>query len=675
MTIHNLIKRLCVCLLGLPIIVTLAYPPVQLFAEEPVQTQQDQSAQPSGQRPTGPDADTYHYNQAAGTWENKRYIWDPVTHQARPKDTVDYSYNPATGRWDTTAWKYDPNTDAYQTNTPASRTEPQTPTAGGSDGLSGSSSDPPANTVRSTTDTPAVNGSTPIPNKGSGTFDGFYSASISNALASSAQSGDANVERNTTGGDASSGNTTVISNLFNLLQSSAAPLIAAGKLNTFTSNIDGDVVGDLHIDPAALPTSSLTTTNSLASATRISTNNQITNNLTLDAGTGNASVKNNTTGGNATSGNANAVANLVNVLNSSIASGTSFLGALNINGNLDGDILFPHDVLNKLLASNAPTATITLDDKTSTSLHAKLSDDQSITNTVTANAVSGDATVDHNTSGGSATSGNAVTNITVLNLTGHQIVGNDGLLVFVNVLGKWVGAIVDAPAGSTAAALGGNINKDEVNDANLSLAGNNRSTIDNNINVGAVSGNATVSNNTTGGNARSGNASASANIANIANSSLSLAGWFGILFINVFGTWNGSFGIDTAAGNPALPIAVAASGQGRAPKVFRFTAARPAAIRGNIALANVEAIPSEPVSAIGTNFDQAGQQPDRVLSMATTDHKTGPPLAPVKKDFSMALSAIVLGAILVGVERVLAFRDQRKLKRGQMTVREVIGRS
>jgi hypothetical protein len=40
------------------------------------------------------------------------------------------------------------------------------------------------------------------------------------------------------------------------------------------------------------------------------------------------------------------------------------------------------------------------------------------------------------------------------------------------------------------------------------------------------------------------------NLVNIVNSHFSLSGWLGILFINVFGTWNGSFGVDTAAGNP-----------------------------------------------------------------------------------------------------------------------------
>jgi hypothetical protein len=34
------------------------------------------------------------------------------------------------------------------------------------------------------------------------------------------------------------------------------------------------------------------------------------------------------------------------------------------------------------------------------------------------------------------------------------------------------------------------------------------------------------------------------------NNNLSLNGWFGLLFINVFGSWNGSFGVNTSAGDP-----------------------------------------------------------------------------------------------------------------------------
>jgi hypothetical protein len=81
-----------------------------------------------------------------------------------------------------------------------------------------------------------------------------------------------------------------------------------------------------------------------------------------------------------------------------------------------------------------------------------------------------------------------------------------------------------------------------------------------NINVKAQTGDASVSENVNGGNAISGNAHTAVNLANISNSSVNLSGWFGILFINVFGTWNGNFGVlankPAASQNNAAPTTV-----------------------------------------------------------------------------------------------------------------------
>jgi hypothetical protein len=141
---------------------------------------------------------------------------------------------------------------------------------------------------------------------------------------------------------------------------------------------------------------------------------------------------------------------------------------------------------------------------------------------------------------------------------------SNSLLVFVNVLGKWVGVIVDAPEGATAAAIGNNIKEDEAK-ADLTIVRENNALITNNLDLTSKSGNATVANNTQAGNATTGNASSSANIANIANNTIGLSGWFGVLFINVFGNWFGSFGIDTPYGN----IPTSAEGKPEH-KVIRF---------------------------------------------------------------------------------------------------------
>src|SRR5690606_5917391 len=212
-------------------------------------------------------------------------------------------------------------------------------------------------------------------------------------------------------------------------------------------------------------------------------------------------------------------------------------------------------------------------------LLADIDNSTSITNNVNLNAESGDATVDSNTQAGNATTGDALTNLTILNLTNHQVVGSNALLVFVNVLGEWIGLILDAPEGATAAAIGGGVSEQTdlmaKNDVTLDINVDSEHAITNNINLNSNSRDAIVTNNNVVGNATTGDATASANIANIVNSGVSLSNWFGVLFVNVFGSWFGSFGVDTLAGTlpeeTAPPSSNGSNNQAvKDVKVFRF---------------------------------------------------------------------------------------------------------
>jgi len=526
---------------------------ILLIAASPLTVVADDSTGPTS--PPGPDAKTYTYNADTGMWENAYYIWNPATGQTTPKTTQTYSYNPATGHWDTVDWIYDAAQGKYVPNTVSVVTPPAGAiTTGGpdsgitSDGTATASTQGPSSAV---TDT---GGST-------GLYDNFYNAAISNTINQSAKTGNATVSLNTTGGSALSGNATDMVNVLNLLMSSAAPL--QNNLATFTQNVYGDVQGDIMIDPSQIPTGSSLGTSSQPNLTiNTQANGQINNDINLAAASGDATVSHNTTAGSATTGNADAVANIMNVINSVIGTGSAFMGTVNIYGNLDGDILMPPDTLSALLASSStPTVTTQgpnspVNSDGSNTLNATLNQDSSINNTVNLTASTGSASVTNNTTAGNATTGDASTNLTVLNLTGQQVIGKDALLVFVNVLGKWVGMIVNAPSGSTSAALGGGISTAGPNspvnttgDTTTNLNYDATNSINNNIYANSKSGNALVSTNTTAGSATSGNATASVNLLNISASSLNLSNWLGILFINVFGSWNGSFGIDTAAGN------------------------------------------------------------------------------------------------------------------------------
>lgn len=516
-------------------------------------------------KPTGEAGSSYTFNKVTGLWENDHYIWNPETGQSQPKQTPTYSYNPTTGMWDTTEWRYDAAQHEYMPNVvstsqpPAGAqiTDPQgDSTHSPGDRLTaltaaGENQPHSAKELASILASPLTGSTLKKTNSTTGLFDLFYNATISNTLDSLAQTGNAEVTKNSTGGDATTGDAQAIANIMNMMNS-GINLLSGGNIVTFMRDIVGDVTGDLFLDPGQLPSSQQDTSNTSLTVNQQATGT-INNDINLGAQSGNASVNKNTSAGSATSGDADVVANVVNMINSAIASNQSFLGVLNIRGNLNGDILMPPEALNKLLGSNAPSALVSNQSVTNQSLLAEINNQTSINNDVSLSALTGDAKVAGNTSAGSASSGNANTKLNVLNLTGSDTIGDNALLVFVNVLGKWTGLIVNAPAGSTAAALcSSTCQSTSQTDISGTVTSNNTNTINNKVVAGAKSGDSSVTKNTSAGSATTGDASASANIANLFNSKFDISKWFGVLFINVFGEWNGSFGIDTAAGNKPI---------------------------------------------------------------------------------------------------------------------------
>jgi hypothetical protein len=447
-----------------------------------------------------------------------------------PADT--YTYDAATGHWNTSTWYYDATTGTYQ---PVVQPTTQSPTVAS-----------PA--VDPTVVTPQT--SAPISNQPTTATatDSSNQATTTNNIGSQATTGNATVAANTTAADATTGNaiaTATILNNVNSTLSTANNQSAA----SFVTNVMGNVNGDILLQPMILKAELESGSTPTSTAATVTNTSNLTNNVNLGATSGNAGVVGNTSAGNATSGTANTVANVVNIINSLVAANQSFVGTINIYGNLNGDILIAPNFIPQLIASNGGSTTNT--NQTAPIASTISSNDmQTIVNNVSLAAQSGKAAVMDNTTAGNAISGSANTNVVIFNLSGHAVVASNSLLVFVNVLGKWVGVIVDAPVGATAAAIGNGVTSDTTVSPSLSIVSNNSNQITNNINLASNSGNATVAANTLAGNAVSGNATSSANIANISNTQFGLTGWFGVLFINVFGNWYGSFGINTAAGDP-----------------------------------------------------------------------------------------------------------------------------
>ncbi len=632
-------------------VLVLAGYPVSTSADTTTSPQQGPT-QPTGpQQPTGPDANTYHFNSATGLWENDYYTWNPATNQTTPKTNQSYSYNPATGAWDTNNYKYDPTSGSYVPNVPTAVNA--TPTG------SGSSTNSDTGPDSTNTDTQS--------NSGNATFNTFYNATISNKTLSQATTGDATVANNTIGGDAISGNAAVIATAINLLQSSAS-FAGSNGVTVFTSNVNKDINGNLLVDPSLLSTLQPAATG-MTLPNDVTINNQgsgaINNDIHVGSTSGDASVTNNTQGGNATSGDANSVVNLINAINSSVIAPNTFIGTINIYGSLNGNILLPGDVLQSLVASNGANATDT--GNQSNSLDVTNASSQTINNNIATNAVSGAASTNGNTEAGTATSGAAKTNVTLLNLTGHQVVGSDSILVFVNVLGNWVGMIMDAPSSATAAALGGGTSNHSTS-ANATVNSSSAQTINNNVVVSAKTGDASVTGNSVGGDATSGNASSSANVLNLTNDSLALTNWFGILFINVFGSWNGSF-----CANPSectAPVTTpnttsqnTTSGQDSTSAPASFPTTAGAQQEQGFSLA-AQSNTGAGGSFGSTSDDSNGSGSTSAILGASTSAKTHAPASPLhtaaKKNWQFTASGLTIGVSLILVERLLALHDRRK---------------
>jgi hypothetical protein len=454
------------------------------------------------------------------------------------------------------------------------------------------------NTGAGSTNTGTLNNNTNV------LIDILSRATVNNNTDSSATTGDAAVSRNTGAGSATTGVAKVLANFFNLINSAWS--WSTGGLSYFVGNMLGDHTGDITLAPRTASAGGGSigcyfcsggavngNYNTGADSTNTATTNQnqdltinyqptgtINNDANLLAHSGSATVAENTVGGNATSGDAAVVLNILNMINSAIGAGQSFFGMLNIFGNFNGDVLFPAGFVTGTAGGNGCLICAGGSQATNQNTGPGSANDAAITRNTTANitdssqstfnnniaaaAASGNALVDANTQAGSATTGQATTDTATYNLFNAGVMGENAVLVLVNVLGHWVGGILNLPGsgGSSSALLTGNATVENIgtgpNSTNLaSYTGNTNlninyaptSTINNNINAGAISGDATVSRNTKAGNATTGDASVATNIVNIMGSRLNLSRWFGVLVINVFGDWFGSVGRDTEAGN------------------------------------------------------------------------------------------------------------------------------
>ena len=515
--------------------------------------------------PTGASAFTYTLNPATCKFENAYYIWDPVSKVTTAKYDQTPILNLSGTAWEYTQWDFSPVSGTYKPAIISIPVPPQIVQNSGpnpgfnssllpsQDGIGGATSQLVGGSTIGDTG-PSSSNDLLVGSNFNGNINILNNTQILTTLNSTALSGSAYVMQNTNGGSALTGDAEAIANYLNMIQSTWNPTM--GDISVFNAGLFGNFYGDLVFNPNAIlntgPSSSNTIAKDANNNLKINStdNSGIQNDVNLSAISGEAKVSENTNAGNATSGDATTIANLINMINSSISTGQSFIGSLNIYGNLVGDLLLPNNILAEL-RNTGPSSTNQIANNLNSDINLNVDKNNSITNKLDLTATSGNALVDSNTNAGSATTGDASTSVKQLNVVGQNNTGTKGLVVFVNVLGVWKGMLWDGS--STASILGSGpsssnlISNNSNTNLDANLTQNNR--IVNNLNLNALSGDALVTSNTNAGNARSGDANSTVNLLNMIDSNMIFTDWFGVLFINVFGSWEGSFGVDTSAGN------------------------------------------------------------------------------------------------------------------------------
>lgn len=524
--------------------------------------------------PTGASAHTFTFRPADGpaptcVWENAYYTWSPSTKVYTPKFET-RECDSATGICENISWDYvtsdakyvERRTVVYVPPTPvespaAQESNLQQPTDSTTPTATRTGNGTTANqSGTSITSGNGANSTNTAANNSSNNVNGSLNNNVNvlTTLDSNATTGNASALFNTTVGDVGTGDAATIANILNMIQSSWDP--TQGDINLFTADLFANYYGDIMFDPSIVLGNGTDSNNTVANnannnlAITVSNDANIQNDINLNATSGNSTANGNTTVGDVSTGDANAVANVINMINSMITAGNSFIGSINLHGDLNGDILLPQSIM-EILLGNGTDSSNSISNNSTLNADIDTSTNSAITNNTDLSANSGNAEANRNTSVGNISTGDSETNVNEMNLIGQNVQARGGLLVFVNVLGSWMGMLFNGP-GTTAITAGNGTNSSNTiannTNTNADIDVENNYGITNNLNLNARSGDATANANTDVGNVSTGDATASANILNMINSNMNFTDWFGVLFINVFGNWQGSFGTDTANG-------------------------------------------------------------------------------------------------------------------------------
>lgn len=248
-----------------------------------------------------------------------------------------------------------------------------------------------------------------------------------------------------------------------------------------------------------------------------------------------ADTGNNTANQNAVinTGNAYSVVSLLNQVNFTVINSRIHIVTINIFGKLNGNIILPNLVNT---STNCQNCGITLLTSTSGTL---------------INDINLSANTGQNTATGSANiqTGDASSSSSIINLLNTNLLGVNTQMLFINVLGNWIGNFIgwdnlNPAEGNTSLSfynLGGENNQNAANECFLCNNSNNIinfSSISNTINSSANTGANSLTGN---GSITTGDAFSALSLINFINSTfINSTGFFG--FVNIFGDWIGDIG-------------------------------------------------------------------------------------------------------------------------------------
>jgi len=275
---------------------------------------------------------------------------------------------------------------------------------------------------------------------------------INNDINLTALTGNASVEYNQQGGNATSGNALTEATVINMINS----LLSDNQSFSDVLNLYGNLQGNILIPQSLLDEllSSPTTTTSggnppNGSTTDTNSNNVAINNLiTLLAESGSATDSNNMVGGSATTGTATTNENVDNLINNQITGGNVLIIFVNVIGSWNGSLVgAPAGDTVVVLGSGITQDSVT---PASTTSNILASNTETINNDINLTSISGNATVSNNRFGGNATSGNATADLNLVNILGSYIDLSGWLgILTINVYGNWDGNVAILPTATT----------------------------------------------------------------------------------------------------------------------------------------------------------------------------------------------------------------------------------